>query len=304
MLKKRLLESFNMNSLFLNFDTKEQIIEKLRLDKINVLNLPEKWKSDRDVGLEIVKKTPYFFCELDSELLDDKEIVSIALAKTEGLANVSERLRDDDDVVWIAVNMSPNEFFFVSERLKDDRGFVLKTLELENSGKNLKYISEKLKNDREIVEKALKHKGMVLSYASNRLRNDIKIVQIAIDANFHNLSGVSKKLLLNPVVIEKALTLNGFALKYFPQSIQGSKHWVALAIKQNIFALQHASEELQCDKGFLETLRESEENVSFADRAWFSERMQKLCELEVLEDEDWMKENRPKAPLEHQTRKF
>ena len=68
------------------------------------------------------------------------------------LAAVSERLRDDDEVVQNAIALVPTDLQYASDRLRDD---LL------------------------IVQAAVKGSGRALQYASDRLRNDFSIVQAA-----------------------------------------------------------------------------------------------------------------------------
>lgn len=263
----------------LNDYSKKQIIEGVKSGSIDVFSLPPKWKSDKDVGLEIVRKNPISF-----ENLDDS-------------------LKDDEDVVLTACKLSHYCILsYASARIRGSKEFVLKALDEKDMGLMLCLVSEELQNDKEVVLKALLDPSMiVLPYASEKLRDELDVVLKAIEVNVNNVVGASSNLLRNPIVIEKCLTKKGDSLGCFPLEIGAEEKWVNLAMKQDIFSLYYASLELQNDKNLLYALKEGVKKVPKSMKTWFMERMRVL---EVYEDEAWMKENRPKAPLEHQVRKF
>jgi len=94
--------------------------------------------------------------------------------------------------------VDPYKLKYASERLKDDRNFVLKVIR-ENPWA-LEYASERLKDDRELVLDAIKLDQLKwgswspFSYASERLRNDKEFVLEAININSSIKSYAPSKL--------------------------------------------------------------------------------------------------------------
>ncbi|EFC37465.1 predicted protein [Naegleria gruberi] len=86
-------------------------------------------------------------------LKDDKEFVLECLKfPSNRLSETSERLRDDEQVVSCALmQQSSINFEYASDRLRDDKEFVMKNIELFPG--MFSHISERLKKDKEIIVK-------------------------------------------------------------------------------------------------------------------------------------------------------
>ena len=79
-----------------------------------------------------------------------------------------------------AVKQNGNALAYASERLKDDREFVLAAV--TQNGWALEYASETMKDDREIVLAAVKQDVDAFEYASETLKND-RILQRLVKLN-------------------------------------------------------------------------------------------------------------------------
>lgn len=83
------------------------------------------------------------------------------------------------DKEFILKHVDKDMLKFVDKELLEDKGFVLKILEI--NGLALKHVSAKLKNDKEVVMKALQNSaGFALKYASKQLRADRDVVNESI----------------------------------------------------------------------------------------------------------------------------
>lgn len=85
-------------------------------------------KNDRDIALGIVKTHGDNLELLNNKFKDDKKFVLEALEYSHIIMHVSERLKDDDDVVNLAINKNSKSIIFVSERFRKNETFVMNLL--------------------------------------------------------------------------------------------------------------------------------------------------------------------------------
>lgn len=92
------------------------------------------------------------------------------------LSSVSERLRDDEDIVFEAIKQDGYAIQYASERLKNDRETVLKVI--KKDGYLLRYASTELRNNKGIVLEAVKNNTITLQFASDELQNNKELLEI------------------------------------------------------------------------------------------------------------------------------
>lgn len=129
----------------------------------DINDLSEEMRADREVVLAALTtdRTHSFLSAVSPNFFDDKEIALFCLKKSPyALEYLSERLRDDKEVVLTAVNSVPP--------LDEDEQFFLEDA------------SERLKDDKEVILAAVSQRGYFLEYASDRLRADHDVVFAAM----------------------------------------------------------------------------------------------------------------------------
>lgn len=106
--------------------------KKMALDAVKsyasaIKFIPESFYSDKDIIKAAVAAKQGRYLELASaDLKNDKEIVKIAVSKGgESLQFASEKMRDDKDVVKAAIGQNIYAFELASDRLKADRDVLL-----------------------------------------------------------------------------------------------------------------------------------------------------------------------------------
>ncbi|MBF8263256.1 MAG: hypothetical protein HW387_921 [Parachlamydiales bacterium] len=82
----------------------------------------------------------------------------------------SEALKNNREIVLVAVQQNGMALQYASEALKNNREIVL--VAVQQNGRALQYASEALKDNREIVLVAVQQNGAALQYASEALRHD------------------------------------------------------------------------------------------------------------------------------------
>lgn len=92
-----------------------------------------------------------------------------------------QNLRDDREIVLLAVRQNGMALHFASKRLKGDLEVVMEAI--KESGWALQYVAMELKEDREFMKEVVKQNGMALKLASKELKNDREIVLMAMVQN-------------------------------------------------------------------------------------------------------------------------
>jgi len=137
----------------------------------------------------------------------------------------------------------------VAKELKNDKDVVL--IAVTNNGLALQYASETLKADKEIVLAAIKNHAAALEYASTILKSDVEIVETALKCNGRALLHCSDSLKANVEIVTIAITTNGSALEYATEEIRRDKKMVLLAVENNPSSLKYAMDGLNEDKDCL-----------------------------------------------------
>ena len=188
------------------------------------------------------------------------------------LQYASEQLRDNADVVQLAVYYDPEAMQYASDRLKKDKTmamFMAKFYRIEG----LKYMHPWLKNDGELALKLLKMNGYALNYLSNRIKNsrvyinealqtspslffelptknknDLTLAQVACERDYHCYKAVTKKIKEDKPL---ALKMMHYCYKLYPylsKTMQEDKD-VIQAYKTELFKIENDTEyrELKTD---------------------------------------------------------
>lgn len=138
---------------------KQQAIAEVTIDGMNLKNMSQELRSDRDVIMAAVKQNgnSLQYSLKETERLD-----------VEGLAIISYNPREDKDIVMAA---------------------------LANNAFALAHASSEMQNERDIVLAAVSNNGLSIIHASHRLRDDYEIVFNAISQNKHAIekAGVNCK---------------------------------------------------------------------------------------------------------------
>ena len=151
--------------------------------------------SDKHDMLNAIKLGKSAWSELltraDDFLKDDYDVVLSAIKKHPmNLEFASSRLRDNNEIVsfasshWVWCSWSPvrmgKAFKFASDRLKNDRDFILFNLKSSTFGafsssnaRLFQYLPCSLRSDVEIVNKCIEIQGEILEFISDELKQNL-----------------------------------------------------------------------------------------------------------------------------------
>lgn len=118
----------------------------------------------------LIKNNHAYIPEDRLELIDFIKI-SHKNADEEAIKNIIEKYNDDEEIIMASINLYNHHLFsFISDRLKKDKAFILKLIEINEN--ILEYVDEKLKDDDEIIIKAIGINGFMIKFSSERIKND------------------------------------------------------------------------------------------------------------------------------------
>ena len=185
-------------------------------------------------------------CYASEEILDDKIFILHIVKKYKGkygkiLKYLSNNLKDDDEVVFEIINTEfcASNFKYASDRLKDNFDFVYKAI--DNCVIFINHVTDRIKDNYEFILKGVQNDGLILEFASDRLKNNYIIVYNAIKNCGNALQYASNELKDNYYIVYNAVKNCGDALEYASDELKDNKKIVLTAVKKSSYALEFAS---------------------------------------------------------------
>eukprot|EP00931_Biecheleriopsis_adriatica_P066147 TRINITY_DN40552_c0_g1_i1.p1 TRINITY_DN40552_c0_g1~~TRINITY_DN40552_c0_g1_i1.p1 ORF type:complete len:473 (-),score=61.54 TRINITY_DN40552_c0_g1_i1:12-1430(-) len=243
--------------------------------------LPEESKNDPQMALDVARHG-FQRGWASPALMADRNFVMQLVALGNELEFASDVLRDDEQIVTLAIGFDGGALAFASDRIQDNRTIVIAAINcnkaesvqhMQLSVDPFSFASARLRNDREVALIAVGRRGWSLQHMSDSLRDDPDVVRIAVE---HGYCSWGRYEACSP-------------LEFASHRLRDDDDIVALAVKHDPDALEHASERCRQDKslvtyGFqrlLEVCGLCE--VSAADRAHVrSKYRQRMLERRIL----------------------
>lgn len=136
--------------VFLSYDVEEVEI----IVKNSLKNIPNEYKSDREIAKKIILWCCYAMKNLDPKFSNDKELIMMILKNQHIghiLSELSDDLKDDKEIVSLCIKYGGYYLKYASERLKADKEVVM--IAINNDKYAIRYASEEIQNDPEIIKK-------------------------------------------------------------------------------------------------------------------------------------------------------
>lgn len=191
-------------------------------------------------------------------LRDNEEIVMMALAQDPGnLLYTSRRFRDREDLALAGVTHNVRVLSVLSDRLRSNRDIAFAAV--RHDPEAIRYAPDIWKDDEDFVLLAVKRAGITLAYASLRMRDNENIVLAAIESQPKALQYASNRirdhLFSAPNRFHDredlalaVVTQNGKMLRLLTDRLRSNKDIVSAAVRNYAYALQYASDTLKDDK--------------------------------------------------------
>lgn len=218
------LDALKENSLVMALisDSMKEELNKSRefaLDacKINplIFGLIGSFRDDEEIALEVIKKTTQCYFWMSKRLQQKEEVALAAIQVNPYLLRqeLDEHLRNNKEIVLVAVSRDGSLLKFASEELKADRDVLLAAV--RSNPYSLQFATREMNNDEEIVVTAVAKNGLALEHVSEELKNNKAIAWTAIRQNVEALRLIGNELKRDKEFCREVLYLHPLALEYF-----------------------------------------------------------------------------------------
>lgn len=174
-----------------------------------------------------------------TEYNDNKQIV-MEIVNFDGkqLEYASDRLKNDMEVVLVAIENSLGAYCYVSKEIKDSKEKILEIM--KKRAVPLMWLNPYLQEDEDIILALIKRKSpfALFENLNDKFKNNKNIAIAAIESNGLNTQHVLSSLLDEKMALS-AVRQNGKAIIYIPKEINNYDNIVFEAIKNDGYCLEH-----------------------------------------------------------------
>lgn len=274
----------------LSFDS--PIIKKLRESiydgeiKAQDVHKDSRYKYNKEVMLFLLQtysgRTGDISKWVDSSWLSNKEFLLEAFQIVQieySFQNLPKEIQQDKDILDLLLQTDLRNFPSYDISIRDTEAFATKAVKKRLT--NLGYVSDRLKNDKEFLLPLLKAYSAFpdplfsfYEYLPETLKNEDDFIFTAVAKNEKILSLVKTSIRKDKAKMKQILALNGLALKYASKDIQKDKESVSIAVSQNYQSFEFASITLKSDRNFINELEQiNPDSLDFADPIFTDEKL-------------------------------
>ena len=258
-------------------DDKEVVIELSKKDPLQLHFASDRLQKDKDFIKEAIKiDTDFIFSVPKEPIIDDEETILYLIknqSNPEILEHISKSyifnneeavldfieksrsieildytstgLKDNADFILKVLGLHEDVMKYASDRLKNDKDFMLDAIMVASLSNILVYAPEELREDKDFMLKAINIDTDAFKYASADLRDSEGFLLDCIRANENILSvHISKKLRDNREFMMKVVNINGEYIKFCSDRLRNDKGLVIAAIRNNLYAMLYISDDL------------------------------------------------------------
>lgn len=179
---------------------------------------------------------------IDNKTIYTKEALLKAMdVKIGRFQDAIEELRDDEEIALKALEM-PNNFCFLSDRLKDNE--KLATIAVSQSGYLIEFVSDRLKDNLDLVKLAAiridsptkapaRLSTLNVRHASLNIRNDIAFAHTLISINPDCINHLGEEVKNDKAIATKLLSINPNYITYLGEEIKNDKELAKLVLEKD-----------------------------------------------------------------------
>lgn len=163
--------------------------------------------NDREVALAAVNILGFNIYYVNAEMQNEKELNMIAVKSCPDIMrDMNKELREDYDIIKAALLGDKKKYSCFNDVMSDDSGVIQYTsdilkdneelvyLAVKQNGYNIRTLSERFKNRRDLALMAVNNNGAALKYLINEFKNDKYIVLEAIKTTISSLKYASEEI--------------------------------------------------------------------------------------------------------------
>lgn len=235
----------------------------VRIDGLLLAEASKQIKADPEIVFSAMQENLYAFLLASGKLIYTPEIVRSVVKNLDLFFHARTELKDDETIVWAAIEQNGQALAFASKKLRDTESFVM--LALQKKSNILMDVSPRLQDNEIVVETAVSEHGLSLKYASERLKDNEKIVWAAIRQNVRAFEFASPRLQDNDTLALFAINQAGDLLRYASDRLKDDEAFVRAAVSVNGSALAFASDRLKDTEAIVKVATKIERrNINYA----------------------------------------
>lgn len=210
----------------------------------------ESLKNDRSFVLKVMGHSGVCLVDAKPQFQDDFEVVKAAVSNQgEALRHASQTLKANESIVKIAVSapLSVNTLDYASEALKDNKEVVL--LAVKNSPNAFQSASGRLQQDKEVLITAASRMPFnEINSINPNAKNDDDVMKVAILRNTAGFRFASETLRNDKELVMATVRKQVRATKHIPARFHDDKEVMMAAVAVDGSNLSYASKRLKDDK--------------------------------------------------------
>jgi len=229
----------------MDWDNKEEVLVAIKQKPISFIYASDRLKDDYEVAVVAVRNDRDLLKYVSDRLKDDDNFIRPFLQfKDTALAHASARIRNSKEFMLHALKdrYTCIDLKNLSDTLKDDQELV--SLLVFRDGRDLQYASKRLRADATTTLIAIKQTEEAFRYVSNTLKFDESYLLKALDTNPDVVSLIPKYMLKNRNIALRAVLLEGRALMWLCEDFRDDLGIVLAACKKDKWAYGMASKRL------------------------------------------------------------
>lgn len=252
------LEAVKNNGLSINYASKKlKNNEDLAIAAIN--NNPESYyflsenlKNDENIIKTLLIKEPSKILEFDYLQNYNKLIKRVIKENGLALKYLSNKNRDNEKLVLLASKNNINSLEYASQRLKNDKEFIISTAIKLKTDKVIYFASESLIHNKQFVIDIIKRIGFNLYFVFDEFKDDIDVVEAAVRNDIRNFEHASDRLKENEIIVLDLTKKYGPVLRYASNKLLNNPNFMMKAISIYNGSIKYIGKELRLNDSFID----------------------------------------------------
>ena len=237
---------------------------RFALNKSNVCReefaeMPLALRNNARVATIAIEAYAHEWEDVGPELLSNKAFMTKHISKSRApfkygdilwswkpLKYAGENLKQDADVVELAVLQNPEAYLLAASTLQQDEAFVIRMV--KRNYFVFEHAAKHFGNNKNVALASVTNNGLALQWASSNLREDKEVVLASVANCGVALQWASSNLRKNRQVVLASVTNNGRALQWASSDLRKDNGLICVALKTCPSAVKHSdqSSTLEC----------------------------------------------------------
>jgi hypothetical protein len=244
----------------IDWNDRDLCLQQVRKSAINFKKIKGEFKDDKEFVMNVIPTNGFLLKHISDRLAQDHDITLEACKGYEqahSLKYATDEMKDNDDTVYTICCECGDAFVHASNRLKNDKLFVLKLTKTPRGSCGILHARKDMLKDKTIIEQILRINGNMLDYFSDEVKNDYYYVSLAINNDPRSLQYASERLrsdkkLINTIFHE--FVKYGGYFQYISDELKKDKQYIIHLINNGIDVYHYLSPDMKIDEDIIKAL--------------------------------------------------